>query len=234
MRDRSKPSTYEIERDRATYSKMSCCDKILLKCVSKCCLIATCIGILLVALFLLALGVTIGVIVYEVEFNSEPTIEDCEIVNYNNVFVGDIDKVDSYCLNYYNISKVFTVGNDLTLISDCQFEITEDDNQLILNKLNDTSKIILDWITQDLNIIILDDNLNSGPAIIFAYLLSIGKPFEDAQALINKIPDVDISYNFMQQLRYFDYTIQTGDLLSDYELKLLWTKTDNIITCQDI
>jgi hypothetical protein len=224
-----------IQADNTKYHSQGFCAQCVNKIYDCRIPILVCAIAICVLMILLITGLVIGIIIYEVaDKDSGSKGGECDIVSYKNVYVGDVDKLSGDCIEFYNISKILTVGKDITLISDCQFEIGDDDNQLILNKLNDTSAIIGDWVSQGLSILVTDKDNNGGPAVIFAYLLYIGYSFEDASALIDKIPNVDIMYNFMQQINIYAYSITTGAEISEYEQKLLWSNTDNIVNCHDM
>lgn len=222
---------YEVEASKSM-STMSCADKCLNKCLGRWCIVGMCIfGIILIALIIIA-AIVLGLVIYEVHDDSFSN--DCTMINKGNVYIANIDSIDNDCIEHYNISKVFVVGKDVTLISDCKFSITDDEDQLILNKFDQIMQILVGWSNQEINILITDKNDNGGPSIAFAYLLYSGYTYQDANLLIQQIPDVSITYNFMQQIKLYANYIQNSTIISDYEQQLLWSNTSNNITCSDI
>lgn len=223
---------YEVEANRSIPS-MSCTDKCINKLCGRWCIIGMCVFAVLLVCLLIIAAIVFGVVIYEIN-ESSYNFKECNIVHKDNIYVADIDKVTNDCIDYYNISKIFAIGNDVTLISDCKFLINDEENQLILNKLDQTSKIIADWSKEGINILISDKDNNSGPAIAFAYLLNQGISYNNSYVIIQQIPDIDITYNFMQQLKLYADYIQNGTSITDYQQELLWSNISNNIVCTDI
>lgn len=231
MGQNSKPSTtYSVESSKS-FTSLSCVDKCLNKMLDCRCVIGI-LCIIFCIIIIAVVAVTIAVVIaYEVEDSSN--FEDCEMVNYKNVYYCKSGDINNFCLEYYNISKIFNIGNDIDIVADCTFEIEEEDDQLVLNKFNQTNTIIDNWVKSYLNVLVTDKRANSAPTVLFAYLLSIGYSYDDAYALLKKINDIDISYNFMQQIKMYAYTLETGTSLTVDEFSLLWSNTNNIIVCMD-
>lgn len=228
---RDTTTSYKVSEGKG-FTSISCTDSILNKMLN--CKAIICVVLTIFCLCVLAaIGIGIAAIVIY-EKNDSSDFDDCNAVNYKNVYYIRSKDLTNDCLDYYNITKVFVVGTDNTIISDCVFEIDDGEDQLILNKLNQTSTILNDWVTQELRILVTDKDVDEGPAMLFAYLVYIGYTTDDASALIQKIPDVDISYNFMQQIKLYAYSFQTGEVINDDEQALLWSNTNNLVSCMDI